>query len=478
MMKVMRSVMRALTACAILVTGCGESDAQPITIDPDTRYQTIEGFGTCLVSWVDEMAALYRTEAFQRVYVEDLGFNMLRVSVWGPVMPEPVEDWREIRYEDFDLSGFARRAQVFLDFGAAIKRLNPQVKIIGSVWTPPPWMKVDGTWNDESSGAIHGDRYVRDGREFRNRVKPQYYPHFAMWMVEMAKMHAAAGAPFDALSPGNEVMFTQTFGSCVWTAEDYATIVRTLGEMLEREGLGHIRIFGPETMTGHNWSLANPLYIEKLMSDPAVARHFDVFATHGYTDGFEADGSKHSAVEFRELIKAYGRPYWMTEGGTGDHDWPAPVTRGVATMVHNSFVGGHASAFVPWQVAGRRPTEHNLMVMDRMTPKTHAMRHFSKFIRPGAVRVAADPAYGDVLASAYLHDGDATLTVVLINPHDAPRSVTLGVPATSGIDSFAVTRTSAAESFAAVDPVAIESGRAELTMPAHSIATLVGRMAR
>jgi glucosylceramidase len=161
-------------------------------------------------------------------------------------------------------------------------------------------MKENNSINGEKSGAIQGDDY----KGINNRVKKEFYPHFAKWLVEMVKLHQAEGVPLYAVSPGNEVMFTQGFESCVWDADDFATIVRLSGEMLEREGLGKVKLFGPETMTSHNWSTANPLYAQKLMGDPQVAKHFDVFATHGYTNGFDADKAQGSSSEFWNLIKA------------------------------------------------------------------------------------------------------------------------------------------------------------------------------
>ncbi|MHC4569352.1 MAG: hypothetical protein ACYTE3_26805, partial [Planctomycetota bacterium] len=73
-----------------------------VRIDGARRHQTIEGFGTCLVAWSQRFRDLYRTEEFQRIYVEDVGCNMLRANIWGPTFENPTEDWRQIRGGDFD----------------------------------------------------------------------------------------------------------------------------------------------------------------------------------------------------------------------------------------------------------------------------------------------------------------------------------------------------------------------------------------
>lgn len=464
-----------LAVVIAMVAACGRADAeQTVHVDLNQRYQTIDGFGTCLIGWDRDYDRLYATEAFQRVYAEEVGCSMLRINMWGPVMQVPEEDWRDITYKKFYLRSRGHRARTFLEFARAVKKLNPQIKLVGSVWTPPPWMKINQAITDDHSGAISGDSYAYKGGTITNRVKPELFRHFAKWMVEMVKMHEAEGVPFYAVSIGNEVMFTQSFDSCVWTAEDYATVVRYLGEMLESEGLGHVKIFGPETMTGHNWETANPLYIRELMKDPETAKHFDIFATHGYTDGFQTDTSSETAIEFRKLIEPYGRRFWITEGGTGLHNWPLPLTQ-IGSRLHNALVHGNASAVMPWQISEKTPEQQGMMVFDRQTHKTHVATHYFRFIRPGAVRVDASPSDGQVIASAYLHEADRMLTMVLTNPTLRDQTVTVRVsPLPDGLSQMQAYRTSESEEVKLVDPVTVEDGAMTITLAAESIVTLQG----
>lgn len=466
----------------IPLNGCNEAqsdagrdspgNAITITVDAGTKYQTIEGFGTALVTWTDRMNEFNRTPEFHEIYTKDLGFNFLRLNLWGPTLPQKVDNWQDISYQDFDRT--IPRFEIYFDVAKALRRLNPDIKLIGTVWSPPAWMKANNSITDLDSGALDDpSAYVIDGEPAVNRVLPEYYPHFAKWMVEVVKLFEAEGIPLDAVSPANEPMFTQEFESCLWTAPELATITATLGEMLEAEGFGDVLIYGPETMTGGFFTESNRVYVDAYLSNPRAAAQLDVFATHGYTDGFTADLSQDASRQFRELIAEHGRPYWVTEGGTGEHDWPAPLT-GVAAAAHYAFVSGHASAFVPWQVTGFEASTHELMVMDQKTKKTHAIRHYSLFIRPGAVRIDASPDNGTVKASAYVHPETGEVTLVLINPTEDDQDVQISLSGVEGLSAFDVYRTSASEDVQQLDAIAVDGAGASLQMPAQSIVTLQG----
>lgn len=465
-------------AAACVAMGAVSAAAVEITVDASQRHQTIDGFGTCLISWTPRMAEYYRRPEVVRAYADDMRFNILRCNLWGDGTIGPVEDPARISHRDPAFARDDRRSPVFIQFARDIRRINPDVKVIGTVWSPPAWMKENGRITDtQSNAALGADYKTKDGQELKNRVKKEYYPHFVKWMVEMAKHYEANGVPIYALSPANEPDFTQTFESCVWSTPDLVTITAMLGEALEKEGLGHIKIFGPESMTGFNWNEGpNQRFVRAVQADPTAWEHFDIWATHGYSNGVNGDMSKNSSAEFWGLIKDTGKPYWVTEGGTGGHSIEEAVgDRGVGAGLHNAFVAGNASAFVPWQFAENSRSEHNIMHLDGPTKKTHVVRHYSRFIPAGSTRIEATPAYGDVTASAYALGADgerAGLTIVLTNPGEQEQPVTLKLQSGPQVTRLNVVRTSAREDFKSLDPAPVKDGVVTLTLPGQSIVTL------
>jgi O-glycosyl hydrolase len=464
-------VIALLLVSNILATGAYAS-ALDVMVDGARRYQTIEGFGTCLIAWSNRFRELYRTEDFQRIYVEGVGCNILRVNMWGPSLEKPTEDWTQIRCEDFDMEANGGRPQIFIDFGRGILKIDPDIKIIGTVWSPPSWMKMNKSITDKRSGAIRAGGYG----DFNNRVDPKYFKHFCKWMAEYVKIHDKQGVPFYAVSPGNEVQFTQSFESCVWDGKDYVNIITMLREMLNAEGYGHVKIFGPETMTSHMYEGGTGSYVKALMDNPEALEALDVFATHGYEDGVRAEMSANSSRRFWDLIEDTGKPFWITEGGTGGHDWPTPIRKGIGNALQNALVAGNCSAFVPWQITEGRKSTHGIMLMSTYTPKTYTAMHYNKFIRPGARRIDAQPGFGNVQVGAFLHEGSGELAIVAINPTEQEQALNLAFKNLEGLVSLKVYRTSASENLQQVAEVAVNDNRAVFRMTSQSIVTFSGKI--
>lgn len=441
----------------------------PVKVTTTATYQTMEGFGTCLITWETDIAAFYETKAFEKAYIEDFGFNVLRVELAPQTLPRPVTNPQDIRMATLEMD---RITSIFTRFARQLKKSRPDARIIGTVWSPPAWMKHTNSIGDpplkagNRSGSIDYNSY----KNTQNYVKKEFYPHFVQWMVEIAKLYEKEGAGLYAISPGNEVLFTQWFQSCVWTAEDFATILAMLKPALEKNGLGHLKIFGPETMTSHTFS--NQPFLHVLLKHPG-GRALDVFATHGYTDGVRGDTKAQSSSEFWGLIEKQKKPYWITEGGTGGHQWPAPVRpQGTAEFFHNNIVFGRASKIVPWQIVERVPNEHGQMLLSGYTKKSHTTMHFTRFIQPGAVRVRAEPAQGAVLASAYVHPQGPT-TIVIVNPHAAALAIELSITGKAP-SSLRMWRTSATEDVKEIAAPTRAGSGWEFVLPGHSIVTLQG----
>jgi hypothetical protein len=191
---------------------------------------------------------------------------------------------------------------------------------------------------------------------------------------------------------------------------------------------------------------------------------------------------------------------WYVETGDGGPGWtsnadgsPGAIT--VALKMHNALAFSDASAYLYWQFVDGTgtPSQYGLLGDGQQSDPTQskkydAFKQFSRFIRPGAVRIDANftltgnSTYGgadtyDTLhgvdVTAYANDADHTATLVLLNltGSDQTLSINLGGLAITDWQAY---RTSATENFAQLADLLANNGNVTLTIPNNSVMTLTG----
>lgn len=448
---------RSLLGLPLLASLANPLLAATAQIDADTTYQTIVGFGA---------AGGFNSEAMVDFGAYELGVSMYRMGIEPRILPDPVSDPDDIRYENFTVDGSVGGFLGSLDTYRALRSRRPETKMIGSVWTPPAWMKDNNAYTGTGSGSL-------GGRDPDNRLSNDHYDDFAKFLVEYQKYMTALGMPLYGIGPQNEPYFTQSFDSCLYNGQEFANVVKAIGQAFDASSIDRPIIFGPEDMTlAYYGTLRHNAYVDALMAND-VEGYFDVFATHGYTDGVQGGGTLDPAVYWNS-IKQFGRPYWITEGGTGGHDWPTPITSGIGAYLHYALEAGNASAFVAWQLQGLAD-EHNV-IGPQPTKKTYAAMHFWRYIRPGFVRIGAVLSGTDrngLRISAYRDPAKRRFVVVAINTNDSARTLDLSVAGGLQLGQVDYFRTSASENFAHIGTVDLSDNNGSISLPALSMTTLV-----
>lgn len=466
-----------------------------LTVDASQKYQTIDGFGTATYAYSRANHEQYADPAFQKLIAEDLGMSIVRFPV-VPAFFEEVANPEDITREKFMFDGPVENAPKnpksgiplakttkgvipCLEFCKALVELNPEVRVVGSVWSPPHWMKTN---NNQRRGG---------------HLKPEYYRHFAKYLVEwVLHVKEEYGIDMYAIGPQNELAFREPYDSCVYTPEEYAALLPIIGEEFGKAGL-ETKIFGPEDMTKHLDRTMS--YVRAVEESPAASAVLDIIATHGYSDGIESTGSLAESSEFWNAIKDYGKPHWMTETGpqAADNRWvdggpdgrtvaydnqgvPQGLEPGAMSAVggrlHYALVYGNTSGWIFWQITSDRMTVHALMTDGQPDNKYYAAKHFWRWIRPGAVRIHAGPDGGEdgVCVSAYQHEENKTVTVVLMNRSHDNAEIAFDLKTDVPVTSFEVFRSTETEHCAKQAPVAVAGGKFTLRMPPRSMVTLYG----
>ena len=345
-------------------------------------------------------------------------------------------------------------------------------------------------------------------------LKPERYEAYADFLATaLAEVGAREGIRFDAVSPFNEPEWAwdapKQEGSPA-RAGDIAKLVRLLDSKLSERHLD-TQILVPESakidylIRAKTDRPAQDNQIEELFAPsspnriaglPHVPR---LVAGHSYWTTAPNDVLLAKRQALREKLDAYALGYWQTEvcimsndreiGGGGGKDLTMKTALYVARMIHFDLCVAQASAWQWWLGMTCANYKDGLVYVTPNRDGTDgeiadsrllwALGNFSRFIRPGAVRVGVTCPQADVndpeglMVSAFLHEEGRLLTVVMVNMAEQPRPVRVVVPGLRVLKSGVYLTSDRAG--ACLLPQAGANPVAGYEMPARSVATWVGR---
>jgi glucuronoarabinoxylan endo-1,4-beta-xylanase len=417
---------------SLVLAGCGADDAvierrtEPLAgaaaVDFTLAHQHIAGFGASSAWTANELSEELADEFFS---VRDgIGLSLLRVRI------DPSGRTGE--------RGTARQA---VARGAAVW---------ASPWSPP------GEWKDNGS--------TRNG----GSLLPERRTAWAERLASFAKSMADDDLPLLVLSAQNEPNWTAEWETCRWTEDELADFIRDeLGPALERVGVP-TPILAPETI---NWDSVR-LYGDRLMDDPEARKYLGALATHSYGgDLFRYNAPADNGLEL-----------WQTEVSDDGGDAADPGMDSalrVAKLIHDHLSFGHVSAWHYWWLVPRAdlpPDNASLTIDGALARRAHALGNWSKFVRPGFVRVEApeNPREG-IWMTAFRAVSDARFVIVAINEKDVetPQPFELVGSAAKTIVPWV---TSDEHALAEQEPLTVEPAGFSHTLAPRSITTFTGML--
>jgi glucosylceramidase len=398
--------------------------APTITIDPSQRFQKVEGFGASITDSSAHLLAesSHRDEIMSDLFdpQQGLGLSYLRQPMGASDFvagPHYTYDDLPAGQTDFQMRRFSidhDRAQILPLLRQALA-LNPNLKIMGTPWSPPAWMKTNQ--------SLIGGRFIDQQR---------YYDAYARYFLRFVQDYKRAGVPVDALTLQNE---PQNRSPSAYPGMDFrdteeAQLVETLGPQLRRAGL-RTKLLGYD----HNWSLhpndvgppddpANPNYAASLLSDPGANRYLAGTAFHCYSGDPGSQSSLHDQFPDKDI-------YFTECSGTvsGNPETTFPDTLHWHTRYLTvGAVRNWAKTVITWNLAldpnggphnGGCPTCIGVVTIDpstgRATPTAdyYVLGHVTRFVRPGAVRIGST-VDGNIWDVAF-RNPDGSIVVVAVN---------------------------------------------------------------
>lgn len=235
------------------------------------------------------------------------------------------------------------------------------------------------------------------------KLKPEYFQTWADYFVKYIKAYQAEGIPMWGLTVQNEAMAVQVWESCVFTANEERDFVKNfLGPTLQKAGFGHLKLMIWDHNRGLIYQRAQAAY-----EDKDAARYIWGTAFHWYTgDHFDNVRLVHDAFPDKHLL--------YTEGGIGGN-WAAAqrLARNVILDLNNWTDGWIIWNLICDQDNGPRHAGGlggaTIVNADTRTgkitynPPHYVFGQFSRFIRPGAKRIACTSNSDELLATAAIN---------------------------------------------------------------------------
>jgi len=407
-------------------------------------------------------------DAWGEKIISDLGITIWRNEYYPPATPSVGQD-----------ADWIKQKPVVEGLKAKADKYGVNLKFLFTVWSPPADLKWQSNFSwpgDPNATRKEGPVSTKNG----GTLNPNKYTEYANWLKEGIQLYKDVGVDLYALSLQNELMFTQPFNSCTYTFSWYNDMVKDVVPKI-RLMYPDVKIFGAEHMLDMEGADINwpHFYHANIKADAAVASNLDILAVHGYTDGVAPSSGSGLAKRWTNHLEQFStpmnKPAWMTETSgyldawLGSSDKPGALS--LAQDIHAGLYYGNMSAWVWWQGSQQGGIgEYNLMQGTTTGKKYHASKHFYRYIRPGAVRIAGSSEDPNIFVTAYEHTTNGTHTVIVINSGTASKSVYLN--GANLPNSFSMYRTrSGDDNCTLIESVGIGPTNS-FVLPAKSIITL------
>lgn len=391
----------------------GTSDGGTIEVSALEEHQEIKGFGGInYPGWIDDLTKEQRETAFLNGE-DQLGFTVLRIHV------------------DPDRTKWERELET------ALYAQEQGCIIFASPWDPPQEMC---------------ETFNHNGNTNAKRLRHDKYADYAQHLNDFVTFMRDGGVELYAISIQNEPDYAD--GWTWWSTEEIMDFIKNYSDAID------CRIMSPEA-----FQYRKDFYNAILNDEDALSK-IDVFGTHFY--GTQKADMRYPLFE----EKGEGKELWMTEVYVPNSDNDAdtyPEAVDVAVNIHDGLVTGNMQAYVWWYI---RRFYGPMKEDGTISKRGYMMAHYSKFVRPGYVRIGAteSPAYG-ILASAY--KGDGKVVIVIINRNLATFAEKISLKDVPGIEYIETYSTGLTENLQRTGNISHDGNDFTVTVKGESVMTVV-----
>jgi len=374
-----------------------------IEIDSTQSFQAIDGFGFTLTGGsayvISKLPAADKAALLQELFGKNdnsIGISYLRTSIGASDLNAEVFSYDDIAAGTTDLTlDHFSLSKDLVDFVPLLKEIvaiNPGIKIMGTPWSPPVWMK-------SNKNSIGGN------------LLPEYYDVYARYFVKYIQAMKAEGITVDAITPQNEPLYGGNNPSMIMTAEEQANFIKNnLGPAFKAAGI-------TTKIISYDHNCNKPDYPITVLSDAAANPYVDGSAFHLYEGDVSALSTVHAAFPDKKL---YFTEQWTGSTGSfsGDLQWHMKNVI-IGTVRNWSSVAlewnlANDPTYGPHTPGGCTECKGALTIGSAITKNVayYIVAHASKFVPAGSVRIASTQA-GTLSTAAFKTPAGKKVLIVL-----------------------------------------------------------------
>ena len=422
-------------------------DLPVITLNPEMSYQKIIGFGGAFTEAsahvLENLSAEKREEVLQAYFSKDgAAYSLTRTHMNSC-------DFSLSSYAYADKSGGKELNNFSIEedmddliplIKDAMQIKGANFKLLSSAWTAPPWMKDNKDW-------------------FGGKLLPEYYDTWALYFCKYIEAYEQQGIPIWGVTTLNEPLGNNSqWESMIFTPEEMKNFVKNnLGPQFANKNIdAKILIYDQNRDHLKEWA-------NTILEDPEAAKYVWGTAVHWYSSTIKwypkVLNAVHENFPDKHLMHTEGcidaevpvwrddKWYWSKKATDWGYDYASEENKHLhpkyvpVYRYARDIIGGLNSWFTGWidwnivlNTKGGPNHAQNWCIAPVIakpetnevyyTPLYYVMTHFSKYIRPGAVRIGVESEVDDLMVTA-CRNTDNSIVAAVLNQENEPRSFSL-----------------------------------------------------
>jgi glucosylceramidase len=388
------------------------NNIQNIEIDDTLKFQSIDGFGFTLtggsVEVINRLSSEKRKTLLQELFGNEensISVSYLRLSIGASDLDSEVFSYNDLPKGETDVSLSKFSLEKDKDLIAMLKEIlaiNPKIKIIAAPWSPPVWMKSNGS-------TIGGS------------LKTEYYDIYAKYFVKYILGMQKEGITIDAITPQNEPLHPGNNPSLLMVSDQQRDFIKqSLGPIFKSNNI-------KTKIVVYDHNCNKPEYAINILNDAETNQYIDGSAFHLYEGDISALSTVHDAHPNKNL---YFTEQWTGAKGTFKEDLNWHTKNVVIGSMRNwskialEWNLANDSEFRPHTPGGCTECKGAITVLDKenfaKNVGYYIIAHASKFIPANSQRIASTQT--DNLATVAFKTPEGKTVLIVQNNNKSDES--------------------------------------------------------